>query len=510
MGVAIYLIALFLIYLAFNAAKIFAFLKRRKRMYELVAKIDGPLALPLIGTTYLFKLDPIEFSIQLFNWGLEYAEKGASLAKFWIGPFPMIITLTPDAVKKVLESNVLINKSSEYDIFLSWLGTGLLLAGGDKWRTRRKMLTPSFHFNVLNDFQAVFDYQSKILVDQLEEAANSADDRTIDAFPYIKRCALDIICETAMGTTVNAQTNHTHPYVIAVANMNNLAFKFQRMPWLWLKPIRHLTGFERDHRKNLDIVTSFTKNVIEKKTREFEVNGGGGGGEEEEGKKKKKAFLDMLIEMKEEGGLGYEDIREEVDTFMFEGHDTTSAGIGWSLWCLANNPEYQKRCHQELDAIFEGSTRDCTVDDIKRMKYLEKCVKEALRIRPSVPQFARIVDEEFEIDGTILPKGASLLVSPAFIQNNPRTFPNHETYDPERFSEEEMSKRHAYAYIPFSAGARNCIGQKFAMQEEKTVISWVLRKFEVFTDVGLLENLPLPETIMRPSLGFPLTFTLRN
>lgn len=56
--------------------------------------------------------------------------------------------------------------------------------------------------------------------------------------------------------------------------------------------------------------------------------------------------------MKEEGGLGYEDIREEVDTFMFEGHDTTSAGIGWSLWCLATNPEYQKKCHEELDEIF--------------------------------------------------------------------------------------------------------------------------------------------------------------
>uniref|UniRef100_A0A8R1HW76 Cytochrome P450 n=1 Tax=Caenorhabditis japonica TaxID=281687 RepID=A0A8R1HW76_CAEJA len=367
------------------------------------------------------------------------------------------------------------------------------------------MLTPSFHFNVLNDFQAVFDYQAKILVDQLEVAA-AGNSEAIDTFPYIKRCALDIICETAMGTTVNAQTNHNHPYVIAVAEMNNLAFKFQRMPWLWLKPIRHLTGFEADHQRNLNIVTSFTKNVIERKTKEFEESGG----VDVDGSNKKKAFLDMLIEMREDGGLVYEDLREEVDTFMFEGHDTTSAGIGWALWCLASHPEYQKRCHEELDTIFESSTRECTVDDIRKMKYLEKCVKEALRIRPSVPQFARTVDEEFEIDGTILPRGCSLLVSPAFIQNNPRTFPNHETYDPERFSEEEIAKRHAYSYIPFSAGPRNCIGQKFAMQEEKTVISWVLRRFELSSDLELLDNLPLPETIMRPTRGFPLKLTVRN
>ncbi|PIC47351.1 hypothetical protein B9Z55_006736 [Caenorhabditis nigoni] len=505
MGFAVYLVALVILYVLLNLGKIGKFVKERKRLYELMDKIDGPYALPLLGTTWQFKMDPVEFALQLYNWGLEYSTKGASLAKFWMGPYPMVIILTPEASKKVLESNVLINKSSEYDIFLPWLGTGLLLASGDKWRGRRKMMTPSFHFNVLIDFQAVFDNQGKILLEQLEDEMRNAKDNTFDAFPYIKRCALDIICETAMGTTVSAQTNHTHPYVMAVNEMNSLAFKYQRMPWLWIKPIRHLTGYEADFQRNLDIVTSFTKKVIEGKLREHEESGGFS-----EDKNKKKAFLDMLIDKKDEGGLGYEDIREEVDTFMFEGHDTTSAGIGWSLWCLANSPEYQKKCHEELDQIFEGSPRECTVDDLKKMKYLEKCVKEALRMRPSVPQIARSVEEEFEIDGTIVPKGCSVMVSPAFLQNNPRTYENHEVYDPERFNEDEIAKRHAYAYIPFSAGPRNCIGQKFAMQEEKTVISWVLRRFHIHSDVGIRENIPLPETITRPTMGFPLKFTIRQ
>lgn len=505
MGLAVYLVALVILCAIFNLGKIAKFVKERRRLYELMDKMDGPLALPLLGTTWQFKMDPVEFAKQLYAWGLEYSAQGQSLAKFWIGPFPMVIILTPEASKIILESNVIINKSSEYDIFLPWLGEGLLLASGDKWRGRRKMMTPSFHFNVLNDFQAVFDNQSKILLEQLEDAMKEAVDNTFDAFPYIKRCALDIICETAMGTTVSAQTNHTHPYVIAVNRMNQLAFQYQRMPWLWIKPIRHLFGYEADYQRNLNIVTSFTKKVIEGKLLEHEENGGF-----TEEKNKKKAFLDMLIEKKDEGGLGYEDIREEVDTFMFEGHDTTSAGIGWSLWCLANSQEYQKKCHEELDQIFEGTNRECTVDDLKKMKYLEKCVKEALRMRPSVPQVARRVEEEFEIDGTIIPKGCSVLVSPAFLQNNPLSYDHHDVYDPERFSEDEIAKRHAYAYIPFSAGPRNCIGQKFAMQEEKTVISWILRRFTVFTDVGILENVPLPETITRPTMGFPFKFTIRQ
>lgn len=96
-----------------------------------------------------------------------------------------------------------------------------------------------------------------------------------------------------MGSTVNAQTNHNHPYVQAVNEMNSLSFKFQRMPWLWIKPIRHLTGFEANHQKNLEIVTAFTKKVIEKKMDEFEEQGPV---QQEEGKKK--AFLDMLIEVR--------------------------------------------------------------------------------------------------------------------------------------------------------------------------------------------------------------------
>lgn len=98
-----------------------------------------------------------------------------------------------------------------------------------------------------------------------------------------------------MGTTVSAQTNHTHPYVVAVNEMNSLAFKYQRMPWLWIKPIRQLIGYEADFQRNLDIVTSFTKKVIDRKLREHDETDGMVVVEEES---KKKAFLDMLIEVR--------------------------------------------------------------------------------------------------------------------------------------------------------------------------------------------------------------------
>ncbi|CAI5441666.1 unnamed protein product [Caenorhabditis angaria] len=501
MGFAIYIFTVFVLYLAINASKIYKFLKKRLKIYKYVGQIDGPTAMPILGTTWQFKLDSKGFSLQLYNWAMEYCEKGAGLATFWIGPQPLIVVLNADAVKTVLESNKLIDKSDEYNVFLPWLGDGLLLSGGDRWRQRRKLLTPSFHFNVLQEFQQVFDFQSKVLIEKIEEEMKKQT--TFDVFPFIKRCALDIICETAMGTTVDAQTNHNHPYVLAVAEMNKLAYEYQRKPWLWIPILAKVLGFTSRHKYNLDLVLDFTRKVIDEKQKEFEESGNIDDG-------KRKAFLDMLIEMKEEGGLNDEDIRSEVDTFMFEGHDTTSAGIGWTLWCLATHPEYQKKCHEELDSVFESINQECSTDDLKNLKYLDKCIKESLRMRPSVPQFAREVREDIVVDGKIIPEGCSIMVSPAFMHNNPRNYERFEEYDPERFSEDNISKRHAYAYIPFSAGPRNCIGQKFAMQEEKTVISWVLRRFEISTTTPFLDNMPLPETITRPEFGFPITFKLRT
>lgn len=94
-----------------------------------------------------------------------------------------------------MESNTVITKGREYNIISRWLGTGLLTSTGDKWRSRRKLLTPAFHFNVLNGFMRIFDEEAKTLVSVLEKEADTG--KIFNFFPYMKRCALDIICGKA-------------------------------------------------------------------------------------------------------------------------------------------------------------------------------------------------------------------------------------------------------------------------------------------------------------------------
>lgn len=108
-------------------------------------------------------------------------------------------------------------------------------------------------------------------------------------------------------------------------------------------------------------------------------------------------------------------------------------------------------------------------------------------------------------DGDFFPKGVRIIVMPLLLQRNPLIFDNPNQYNPENFSEDKIGSRHAYSDIPFSAGPRNCIGQKFAMMEEKAVISWFFRKYRVTASQPFGMNKILPELILKSSLGFPLT-----
>merc|ERR1719369_1420132 len=129
--------------------------------------------------------------------------------------------------------------------------------------------------------------------------------------------------------------------------------------------------------------------------------------EEDEGvgQKRRLAFLDLLLEASKGGTvLTDTDIREEVDTFMFEGHDTTATNMSFSLWLMAGHPEIQARCQEELDSIFGGDQeRSITSQDIAAMKYLDCCLKESLRLYQSVPFISRTLAEDVMVNGHLVP-----------------------------------------------------------------------------------------------------------
>lgn len=146
---------------------------------------------------------------------------------------------------------------------------------------------------------------------------------------------------------------------------------------------------------------------------------------------------------------------------------------------LSNHIDVQNKIVAELREIFaEDKFRNATNEDIQKMKYLEMAIKESLRIYTTAPFFGRQLEEDHVVNGYKLPKGAVLNFLIHGLHMDPKYFPEPEKYDPERHAPENSKKILNFTYLPFSAGARNCIGQKFAMLEMKSIMSKLLRHYE--------------------------------
>ncbi|XP_033222770.1 cytochrome P450 4C1-like [Belonocnema kinseyi] len=235
-------------------------------------------------------------------------------------------------------------------------------------------------------------------------------------------------------------------------------------------------------------------------------------GVDETGKRKKKALLDLLLNVNETEQIPMTDseLKEQVETFIFAGHDTTGAAVSWTVFNLANNPEVQEKVHQELDQIFGDSTERATMKQITELKYLDRVIKENLRLNPSVPIVGRTLTKDIVLDGHLLPSGCNLIIDIFNLHRDPEVWNCPLKFDPNRFLLENCRGRHSYAYVPFSAGPRNCIGQKFAMIELKIVLTALLRKWRLKSARTQAEMKMHSTFVLRPHDGNPNYFTLKS
>ncbi|XP_046636792.1 cytochrome P450 4C1-like isoform X1 [Daphnia pulicaria] len=443
----------------------------------------------------------------------KWVKQYGRIYRIWLAFRPFVQISSPVFIEKILTSHTLIDKGKSYSILRPWLGDGLLLASGDKWRRSRRLLTPAFHFQILDNFFDVFNKNAEILCEQLAKVTKTSTSgefkEDVDVFPFLKKCTLDIICEAAMGITVNAQLEDSE-YIRNVHRISEIVIerflsgKSMFPDWLY-----HLTPSGREHKKILKQMHGFTSKVIRERKVEIALEEDlpeEAKDEEITGTKKRRAFLDlMLIANKNGVELSDLDIRNEVDTFMFEGHDTTASAIIWFLYCMAVNPKHQALVQEELNEVFGDSDRPCTMEDTTKLKYLECCIKESLRLYPAVPIISRYISEDFELGGYNIPKASFVSLQIYALHRNEEFFPEPEVFNPERFQTNEAIGRHAFAFVPFSAGSRNCIGQRFAMFEEKVLTSTLLRRFQFSYDLDKLgPRKGIADLVLKPMGGMPL------
>ena len=374
-------------------------------------------AWPLIGNAHKVMFLAREDRAPVARRLMEEADPRKRKVATVFGPNRMIWLFHPETAGKILGSNDIVTKSLEYKPLIPWLGEGLLVSGGEKWRRRRKQLTPAFHFSILEDCMATFNRNADLLCDILIEDGLGGKE-TLDLFPYVCRCTLDIILESAMGRSIGVQksrgTGDQSPgagYARALSEIVELITQRQITPWLYPDFLFSLSEVKRRQDKCLEVLRGFTRGVIRERKKELGVVADESGSH----KKKRLAFLDLLLQT--DPPLDEKDLQDEVDTFTFGGHDTTGCAISWALLLLANNPEVQNRARLEQEEIFGDDDfleAEASMEDLAQMKYLEACIKEALRLYPSVPIVGRMLEKDVFIDGELVPEGTEAIV-PIFI-----------------------------------------------------------------------------------------------
>lgn len=471
-------------------------------------KLPGPFALPIIGNSIQLRKGTEGY----FKLAKEYTAKFGNTFILWVGSLPLVAVTDPDDLQRILSSKTLIEKSGAYRFFKPWLGKGILLLTGQEWHNRRKLLTNSFHNEILTNFIEPVFKEGQIMEKMLEKEVNGS---AFNIVPYSKLCSLDVICDTAMGKEVNAQENSQGEIPVAIDRVSESVFVRYVTPWLRIEPFFKLSKYSTMQNESLKVIHGFTDKIVQERIQErkslFSKGNVNSMSEVPKGKRRL-AFLDLLLELRENGNaLSDIEIRDEVNTITFGGFDTTGSAIGWILFVLGHHPEIQEKIVEEVEEVWEDPNRCPTLSELNKLNYLDRCIKEGMRLFPPVPIISRQITEPFTLENKVtLPAGVAVTMNIFILHRNEKYFPNANKFDPDRFLPENSTDRHPYAYIPFSAGYRNCLGSKFAMMELKTILSILLRNYE-FKSVQKEEELVLrAELVLVNKNGIPLKISRRK
>ncbi|XP_013931806.1 PREDICTED: cytochrome P450 4B1 [Thamnophis sirtalis] len=431
--------------LTYVLIKIIRLHRRRQALLKALDSFAGPPSHWFYG--HLLELSPISAVYRK-------VEKFSCLYPFafplWFGRFIACLNIThPDYAKPILARTEPKDNFS-YRNIVPWIGKGLLVLHGPKWAQHRKLLTPGFHFSVLKPYVPLIADSTKVMLDKWEKLI--VEEKSVELFEHVSLMTLDSLMKCAFGYNSNCQMYKENSYVQAVfelcfliyARMHHIVGLSDLLYWFSSHGFRF--------RKACQVAHLHTEKVIKERKESLKA-------EEELQKiqaKRHLDFLDILLCAKYEDGTGLsdEDLRAEVDTFMFAGHDTTATGISWLLYIMAKHPEHQQKCREEVKEIL-GDREDIQWDDLGKMTYTTMCIKESLRVYPPVPVVSRKLSKPITFfDGRTLPEDIIVAVDIYSLHKNSSIWPDPLEFDPMRFSSENTSKRHSHAFIPFAAGSR--------------------------------------------------------
>jgi cytochrome P450 len=419
----------------------------------------GPRGLPLLGNARAFQRDLIP--TLLAGW----REHGDVVRFPGIGPlFPVYLLANPDHIKHVLQTRHQRYPKTPFvnDKWRMVVGEGLICSTGEFWRSQRRLIQPAFHRALVASFADGMVAATAELLDRWEHHARSGE--PLDVAVEMVHHALTVLAQACFSADWKREAEVMGPAVeIAIGHAYEQMGKVVAPPQWVPTPANARFG------KAMATLDGIIYRLIAERRRSIE-----------RGEPQPRDLLGLLLEARDEDtgeGMPDEQVRNEVMTFMFGGHETVASGLAWALYLLSMHPLVQQRMRREVLDVLDG--REPTLQDLDALEYGTRAVKECLRLYPPVWLISRTPIEDDEVGGYLIPKGSMVLLSAFVAHRHPAFWDNPEGFDPDRFSPERAADRPRHAWIPFSAGPRKCIGDYFGQLEMQIVLSMVLARYRL-------------------------------
>jgi cytochrome P450 len=408
----------------------------------------------------------------------------------------MSVVSDPAAIRRVFVENAANYRKDDLQlrVLAPGLGNGLLTSDGDAWRAQRRAIAPLFTPRRIAEFLPAMRDSGDWLV---RRWSGLRDRRRIDLSVEMSRVTLDVLERTifpgglagdpeAIG---RAMTNYFN-------NIGRLdPFDLLGLPD-WVPRLRR--------RRRTNGVGPFGESV--ERMIEARENAAAAG---PRAPSDRPDLLTLLMEASdpETGkGLSRDDVRANVATFIGAGHETTANALTWTLYLLARHPEWRARAEAEVDGLGPDGAVDET--SLRQLVVVRAAFEEALRLYPPAASLSRAAIGADDLCGRRIRAGSTVVVSPWVVHRHRRLWRDPDFFDPSRFLPGARENIDRFAYLPFGAGPRVCIGQTFAMQEALVVLAAILRNFRLDRAPGP-EPAPLQRVTLRPGGGMPMLIARR-
>ncbi|MFD3927301.1 cytochrome P450 [Streptomyces sp. NPDC058614] len=436
-----------------------------------ITEIPGPKGLPVLGSMLDLRRDTLGTFLRIRQ---EYGD----VVRVSAGPPGLRTVLhcvfSADGAQQILASQAANFRKDNrfYEELRLSAGNGLLTSQDADYLRQRRLIQPMF------TKRRVDGYATAVTLEATATAESWRDTAEVDVVREMNHLALRTVSRILFGADVEAAVDVIDRNFPVINNyVTQRGFSPANPPRDWPTPANRRAGAATG-----EVYAVCDRIIAERRAK---------------GEDDADDLLSLLSRAgsEQDGTLDPAEIRDQVLVFLLAGHETTATSMAFALHLLALHPEEQARARQEADAL--PPDRPLTATDLDRLPYLTAVLKEAMRLFPAAPVIGRRSVEAAEIDGHLIPAGADVLIAPWVTHRHPDLWPDPDHFAPDRFTPEQETARHRYAWFPFGGGPRACIGQHFSMLESVLALAVLLRSYEleaVDTEVPLSAGITLQAT----------------